>query len=184
MSIRHEWYQTTSHVVVTVFAKNVDPQNANIQFGERHLDVSIKLSEDREFGLDLDLCDFIAPNESTVNFLSTKVEIKLKKRADLRWTSLEKTQSDFATIRFDDATNVEKNLYPSSKGKKNWDKLATDLVGEEKPEGEEALNQLFQQIYSNGTDEQKRAMMKSFTESNGTVLSTNWDDVGKRNVEG
>jgi len=26
--------------------------------------------------------------------------------------------------------------------------------------------------------------MKSFQESGGTVLSTNWEDVGKRNVEG
>ena len=26
-------------------------------------------------------------------------------------------------------------------------------------------------------------MMKSFTESNGTALSTDWDDVGRRKVE-
>lgn len=29
----------------------------------------------------------------------------------------------------------------------------------------------------------RRAMMKSFTESNGTSLSTNWDEVGKGKVE-
>ena len=36
----------------------------------------------------------------------------------------------------------------------------------------------------NGSEEQRRAMIKSFTESGGTVLSTNWDDVGKGQVKG
>ena len=66
---------------------------------------------------------------------------------------------------------------------KNWDALAKDAVEEEKPEGEEALNALFKQIYRDGTDEQRKAMMKSFQESGGTCLSTNWEDVGKRTVE-
>ena len=51
-------------------------------------------------------------------------------------------------------------------------------------DGEDSLNKVFQDIYSNGSEEQKRAMMKSFLESGGTVLSTNWDEVGKAPVKG
>jgi len=51
-------------------------------------------------------------------------------------------------------------------------------------EGEESLNKVFQDIYSNATEEQKRAMMKSYLESGGTVLSTNWDEVGSGEVKG
>jgi suppressor of G2 allele of SKP1 len=50
----------------------------------------------------------------------------------------------------------------SSKPKKNWDKIVEEETKDEKLEGEEALNKVFQDIYANGTDEQKRAMIKSF----------------------
>nr|AAP85371.1 Aa1114 [Rattus norvegicus] len=80
-----------------------------------------------------------------------------------------------------------KNMYPSSSHyTRNWDKLVGEIKEEEKNEkleGDAALNKLFQQIYSDGSDEVKRAMNKSFMESGGTVLSTNWSDVGKRKVE-
>jgi suppressor of G2 allele of SKP1 len=70
----------------------------------------------------------------------------------------------------------------SSKPTKDWNKVAKE-VDEEKPEGEQALNALFQQIYKDADPDTKRAMMKSFTESNGTCLSTNWADIGNKKTE-
>lgn len=59
-----------------------------------------------------------------------------------------------------------RNLYPtSSHYTRNWDKLVGEIKEEEKNEkleGDAALNKLFQQIYSDGSDEVKRAMNKSF----------------------
>ena len=92
--------------------------------------------------------------------------------------------------------------YPTSSksGPKDWDKLASDLSkrpkkdpkpGEEDvmedpgPEDEEGdpTNNFFKMLYSGADPDTKRAMMKSYTESNGTALSTNWSEVGKGPVE-
>jgi len=42
---------------------------------------------------------------------------------------------------------------------------------------------MFQKLYSEGNDDLRRAMNKSFQESGGTVLSTNWQDIKKGKVE-
>lgn len=71
--------------------------------------------------------------------------------------------------------------YPTSSrsGPKNWDKLD----GADSDEEDSDVNLFFKKLYKNATPEQQRAMMKSFTESSGTSLSTDWDDVKGRTVE-
>lgn len=49
-------------------------------------------------------------------------------------------------------------------------------------QNETGVDELFRQIYMNASDETRRAMNKSFVESAGTVLSTNWDEVSKAQV--
>lgn len=92
--------------------------------------------------------------------------------------------------------------YPTSSktGPKNWDKLASDLSKRPKKnpkEGEEdqmedpgldeeegdPANNFFKMLYKGADSDTQRAMMKSYQESNGTALSTNWGEVSKGPVE-
>jgi len=45
--------------------------------------------------------------------------------------------------------------------------------------GDAALQTLFSSIYANADDDSKKAMIKSYTESGGTTLSTDWGSIGK-----
>jgi suppressor of G2 allele of SKP1 len=98
--------------------------------------------------------------------------------------------------------------YPTSsrQGVKNWDKVASDLTSKKKKdkgkatEGDERsaesdvesidsdygsgdpVDGFFKKLYANADEDTRRAMMKSYYESQGTALSTNWDEVGKETV--
>ena len=99
------------------------------------------------------------------------------------------SSSILVVAKSDDSKEQQSTVhkYPTSRHVgKDWDKLEKEFQKEldaDKPEGEAALNQLFQQIYGDGSDEVRKAMNKSFVESGGTVLSTNWKDVKDKPVE-
>lgn len=163
-SIKYDWYQTDSKIVINVLIKNVSQENFNITFKKSVVSVSIKLTNDGTYNLNLNLLHDIDTTRSTYKLLSSKVEIALVKSQAIRWESLEKKEP------------VKK----LESGNKNWDALANQLVDDKDAESVETL---FSKIYSDGTDDQKRAMIKSFYESGGTVLSTNWNEVAKSTVE-
>ncbi|XP_060064783.1 protein SGT1 homolog [Ylistrum balloti] len=189
---RYDWYQTETMVIITVMIKKVQKDDCQIEIGEQSVSVCIKLPTGSDYTLELDLAHKIIPDKSFFKIMSTKVEIKLKKVEGVRWTMLEDDGTSSQNIKHSVPmeTNSESDhasKYPSSSHyTRNWDKLVTDITKEEKdekPEGDAALNNLFQKIYGDGSDETKKAMMKSFYESGGTVLSTNWKEVGKEKVE-
>ena len=101
-------------------------------------------------------------------------------------------------------------VYPTSSksGPKNWDKIVNDLSKKPKKDvkkGEEGTSEgtsesasedagiddeegdpttnFFKTLYKGADPDTQKAMMKSYQESNGTALSTNWAEVSKGKVE-
>jgi len=182
--VRHEWFQNENYVTISVFIKKVKPETVSIDLEDRALSLTIKLPTGSDFCFDLDpLAHEIIPGESKYSVLSTKIEIKLKKKiTGIKWSVLE-GEDDANLTQVTSLDDTNKPSYPSSSKKKyDWDSLEKSIE-DEKPEGDAALNNLFQQIYRDASDETRRAMMKSYIESNGTCLSTNWDEVKKGKVE-
>jgi len=191
--IRHEWYQTQTHVVISVLAKGVPADAVSVSFERAAVDVTIRLpGSSSEYQLSLSLFAPIAASECDHKVTETKVEIRLKKADALKWDTLEGTgeggikpfQGQGAPPPIEAASRP---AYPTSRPKKtNWDEVEHEITreeAEEKPEGDEALNKLFREIYARSDEDTRRAMNKSFQTSGGTVLSTNWGEVAEKDYE-
>ncbi|KIX09341.1 uncharacterized protein Z518_00420 [Rhinocladiella mackenziei CBS 650.93] len=234
--IRHEWYQNAQSVTLTLYAKGVSKDAAQIDINEDSVYVSFphpsNPSTSFTFALD-PLFAPIDPSRSKSAVLSTKVELTLTKaQAGQKWHTLEgsaplkpsnntssATNEDAARVAVMDTLNQKQSesstkptasapSYPTSSrhGPKDWDKLANDLHAQSKAkrvvkksdntneadeeedidsdyEGGDAVDGFFKKLYAGADDDTRRAMMKSYYESNGTALSTNWAEVGKGKVE-
>ncbi|BGP33436.1 Cochaperone protein [Rhodotorula toruloides] len=194
--IRHEWYQTEGEVVVSVFIRNVKAEDLKVELQERSLSLSVHLPTGSDVVFDLDpLAHAIDASASSHRVLQPKIELKLKKKeGGVKWNKLE--GEDESIVKMGQATEEKvDHSYPSSSRKRhNWDDivkqsakedeaLAEELRKNPNAGGDKALNELFQKLYADATDDQRRAMIKSYQESNGTALSTDWKDVSKRKVE-
>lgn len=142
--------------------------------------------------------------------MGTKIEITLQKQtAGQKWKTLEGSAD---AVKFADrpaapaASTGGAPSYPTSSrhGAKDWDKVASSLTSkkpkEKKGEGEDngdasdaesvnsefggdAVDGFFKKLYSGADPDTRRAMIKSYVESQGTSLSTNWSEVGSKTME-
>ncbi|XWS37897.1 hypothetical protein CRYUN_Cryun19dG0084700 [Craigia yunnanensis] len=187
---RHEFYQKPEEVVVTIFAKGIPCDCVSVDYGEQILSVAINVPGKDAYCFQPRLFGKIIPDKCKYDVLSTKIEIRLAKAEPIQWASLEFSREVAVPQRVDvsSVTANQRPVYPSSKPKRvDWDKLEAEVKKEEKDEkldGDAALNKFFRDIYQDADEDTRRAMQKSFVESNGTVLSTNWKEVGAKKVEG
>ncbi|KAH0343972.1 SGS-domain-containing protein, partial [Aureobasidium melanogenum] len=210
--IRHDWYQNNDKVYFTLLAKGVPKDKATIDIQPRSLTISFPLQTSSDYDFSLEpLFAEIDPSASTFSIMSTKVEVVLKKsQPGQKWPSLEGTESpteaakstpSVASAPIQSSSTAQKApSYPTSSrsGPKDWDKLASEALAkpktgdsksgskmeeEDDDEGGDPVNGFFKKLYAGADADTRRAMMKSFSESNGTALSTNWEEVKKGKVE-
>ncbi|XP_019376551.1 PREDICTED: integrin beta-1-binding protein 2 [Gavialis gangeticus] len=89
VSCRQDWHQTSSQVVVTVYAKNPLPALSFVKANRTVLEVRITFEGNRVFQAELDLWGVIEVEKSFVNMVPTKVEITLSKASPMPWGKLE-----------------------------------------------------------------------------------------------
>eukprot|EP01080_Neovahlkampfia_damariscottae_P006814 gene6814-10979_t len=179
--IRNNWYQTDTSVVISLIVKNKKKEDTNFQFTNNSMFIDVLNDENSNERLtsEFNFFEEIKPENPKITFYKSKIEVSLeKKNQNIQWTTLEKGKED--------EPKFDPKKYVSVTKKKDWNELNNVFKEEDEkeiPKGDAAMNALFQKIYAGGSDETKRAMMKSFVESKGTVLSTNWNEVGSKKIE-
>ncbi|KAI5853121.1 HSP20-like chaperone [Morchella snyderi] len=94
VTCRNDFYQTYTHVIVSIFAKKVDKTRAHIGFLPQQLDVDLPMPDSKRYKITFPLYGAIDPAACEYQVMGTKVELKLKKADGTSWPTL---RSDEAT---------------------------------------------------------------------------------------
>ena len=191
--LRSDWFDSGKTVEISLYVKKIDADTVKAVILSDSIEFEFQDAEKLSYQYKVDrLFSSIDETESTYKVYGTKLQIVLAKKSSKVWHSLEKLEGDrsFEGKAEEEATETQatalpgtKNSlsYPSSSNKKiDWSKFDID---DEKEEEQQDPDAFFKKLYENADEDARRAMMKSFMESNGTSLSTDWKDVGSREVK-
>lgn len=153
--VRHDCYQTSDTVVVTIYAKNQVADQAHVSL-EGH-ELLVRTPEVN--------CTVPLPvpvrGVREVRVVPTKMEVVLEKTSNAPEVPVARQT-------------------PRSSSK--WDSWDVDDEAPPAGSGDAELQSFFQKLYADADDDTRRAMVKSFQESGGTALSTNWAEVGRQTM--
>lgn len=187
-----DWFDSGKAIEISIFIKKINKNSIISKITPNSIDFKFKDSENFDYEYKIDnLFSNINENESYFKVYGTKLEIILIKKESITWNKLEKTQLDNSNDDDIKLSQIPKDESPASSlpsaytstTKKDWSKFKLEDDDEKEEEESQDPEGFFKKLYENADDDAKRAMMKSFLESNGTSLSTDWKDVGSRDVK-
>ncbi|EPQ26440.1 uncharacterized protein PFL1_06088 [Pseudozyma flocculosa PF-1] len=205
---RFDFYQTDTSVTVSIFIKGANEDDVQVNIGDSSLSVSVNLpATGAETALVIDpLFSRVNKEASSYKVYSTKIDVVLDKAAPgVQWRKLEADSSSVGagTTPSYIAAAASSSAAPSAsvpaatttaaptRPRSKWDTLKLDDDDDDEAkggagagaEGEADINKFFQKLYADADEDTKRAMLKSYQESGGTTLSTDWSKVGQGRVE-
>lgn len=168
---RTDWYQTSNNVTISLFTTRL-PSDVSAIHSKLNQNNQLSLSwdlpaESSEFQYDINLSHEVDRDSIKFKIFTKKVEISMNKLDKGKtWKTLEITKEQ----------EQQNKNNSNTKKQKDWSKITFDDE-DEKDSGTGTADEFFQKLYSNADPDTRKAMMKSFMESNGTTLNTNWEDV-------
>lgn len=192
---RFDFFQTATQIIVSVYVKGCSQDD--IQLDTTNQSLRLTINAPKKSSLEISpLFGEIDTSNSAVTTLPSKVEISLQKlQPGIQWPSLQgsnagSSNSSNTTVATAGTTAASTSETTSSRRSK-WDSFKDVDEEEEKQNktsgngtsSEGSIDDFFKQLYANSDDDTRKAMMKSYQESGGTALSTNWEDVKKGKVK-
>eukprot|EP01016_Furgasonia_blochmanni_P035350 TRINITY_DN3906_c0_g1_i9.p1 TRINITY_DN3906_c0_g1~~TRINITY_DN3906_c0_g1_i9.p1 ORF type:complete len:383 (+),score=101.66 TRINITY_DN3906_c0_g1_i9:65-1213(+) len=196
-TIIYSWHQNNEKVVIFIKGKVKSKDAITTHFEEQRFDISFPTTSG-DYDLSMDLYDKVVPETAKVTANFEEVEIHFEKKTKgVSWLRLDapeaengdangKSEEKKATLPPPSAGQAPS--YPSSsRVKKDWSKIDKEIEADMKKNkeyDEDPMNAVFKEIYASSDENTRRAMIKSFQTSGGTVLSTNWKEVAQKDYEG
>lgn len=98
------------------------------------------------------------------------------------WDNIAKTSLRAANAQAQAMSSSSGDAADSADPKKPQKKESEAYLDDEDDDGDD-VNKFFKHLFKNADPDTRKAMVKSYTESGGTALSTNWEEVSKKRVE-
>ncbi|GKY96427.1 hypothetical protein MPSEU_000602200 [Mayamaea pseudoterrestris] len=208
---KYQYYQSDKFVTIQILEPRVEAEDLNVRFQKNHLVVTLRKANKLWTVICGELYDEIDVERSKTMIKDDKVVLKIaKSNVSYEWpellgkakiggnvsaataadesllsadSSMSEADAPEVAARNDTGTSppLANRPRPYTSGK-DWDKIEKDIAKEVEDETD-PTNKLFQMIYGNADEDTKRAMIKSYQTSGGTVLSTDWNEVKKADYE-
>lgn len=163
--------------------KNSKPENRKVEvINNNIISIYFEFDDHSVYTNSLVLFDNIEENVK-ITHLNCKTEIdfvcKLTEDQTV-WPRLLKDKN----IELYNTKNISTDFYGNMKKSysewNNVDKIIEKELADNEPTDD--VNNFFKKLFGNADDDTKKAMMKSFIESGGTTLSTNWNEVKNKKI--
>jgi len=95
-SVRNDFYQTGSSVIVSFYLKRIDKERAKVEFAQdgRSVNLDLPTSDGKRFAQVVPLYGAIDPQKSQFKIMGTKLEMNLVKADGASWTVLRSDEKD------------------------------------------------------------------------------------------
>ena len=156
-------YQLTNSVGIEVYFRRKNVENPRVSGSEDSITLKVNVDgaeQEKVFFF----TDKIKPETVKMDVGKVKLEITAEKLKGEMWSQVLTTEEK------------AKKLY------EKWDHVVIK-DDEEDEDKNQTTDEFIRKMFQGASPEQQRAMYKSFVESNGTVLSADWNDVGSRHVD-
>ncbi|XP_010788872.1 cysteine and histidine-rich domain-containing protein 1-like [Notothenia coriiceps] len=160
VACRYDWHQTGDNVIVTIYAKNANPNFSSIEANRTVLSCQIQFENNKIFKRDFRFWGVVNVKKSSVNMVPSKVEVTLRKADKVTWGKLEdpnykpepepiddsftettENQENNYDIEDDDISDSDEEwAYDTKQNQKQEDKEEKDKVEMKKNEDEEIQN--------------------------------------------
>ncbi|KAF2204871.1 chord-domain-containing protein [Delitschia confertaspora ATCC 74209] len=87
-TVRHDFYQTPTSVIASLYLKKIDKESSKVEFTSSHVNLDLRTSDSKRYKTEMPLFASIHPDKSSSKILGTKLELNLAKADGTSWPVL------------------------------------------------------------------------------------------------